>query len=179
MFQWLLLLLCVSSVQVFSQTYLNIKKYSGTGQYATTDAVRKLTFDASGTVMQISLKSGLVVTDTISQIQRFTYDNSGSGILLPVENAYRSTPAKYELSQNFPNPFNPTTAITFAVPQKGLVTLKVYDILGNTITTLVNEEKPAGQYTKQFDAHNIASGVYFYKLTVGGVSLSKKMLVIK
>ena len=179
MFQFFLFFLCVFTTQVFSQTFLNIKRNDGPGQYSTTDALRKLTFNAAGDSVKITLKTGGVISDPISAIQRFTFDNSGSGVLLPVENAYSQTAKKYDLSQNFPNPFNPTTAIMYAVPEKGFVSLKVYDILGNTIATLVNEEKPAGQYTKQFDAHTIASGVYFYKLTVGGVSISKKMSVIK
>lgn len=95
-------------------------------------------------------------------------------------------PADYSLSQNFPNPFNPTTTIKYSIPvetghapslQK--VTLKVYDLLGRDVATLVNEEKSAGSYTVEFDASKLASGVYFYKLIAGGFSSTKKMILMK
>lgn len=85
----------------------------------------------------------------------------------------------FTLSQNYPNPFNPSTNISFSIPNSGLVTLKVYDILGNEITTLINEELSAGNYTKTFDATNLSSGVYFYKLNAGKFSETKKMILIR
>ena len=175
----LLLLLSVFSFQVYTQTYLNIKKTDGSKEFSPVSAIRKLTFSANGDVLQIALTSGGIANDSLKSIRKVTFDNTGDGNVLAIPQSLRQTPAKYELSQNYPNPFNPSTIIRFSVPEKQHVSLKVYDVLGNVVTTLVNEEKPSGQYSAMFDARNIASGVYFYKLTVGSVSLSKKMLVIK
>ena len=86
----------------------------------------------------------------------------------------------YSLSQNYPNPFNPSTSIDFSVPQRGLVTLKVYDLLGREVATLVDEELQAGNYKQNFDASKLASGVYIYRITIGRkFSASKKMTLIK
>jgi len=93
---------------------------------------------------------------------------------------------KYELSQNTPNPFNPSTTISFTVPSSTEyysvlqnVTLKVYDILGNEVATLVDENKPAGMYNVQCIMNNASSGVYFYKLKAGSFTETKKMLLMK
>jgi DNA-binding beta-propeller fold protein YncE/fibronectin type 3 domain-containing protein len=86
---------------------------------------------------------------------------------------------KYELGQNYPNPFNPTTTIEYAMPQAGVVTLKVYDVLGREVTTLVNERKAAGNYAVPFNGSGLASGVYFYKLTAGNFTATKKLLLVK
>ncbi|MFZ4592581.1 MAG: T9SS type A sorting domain-containing protein, partial [Ignavibacteria bacterium] len=88
-------------------------------------------------------------------------------------------PAEYSLSQNFPNPFNPTTKISYALSKSGLVTLRVYDILGKEVAMLVNEVKNAGNYTVDFSASNFTSGVYFYKIESNGFSDIRKMMLIK
>ena len=85
----------------------------------------------------------------------------------------------FSLSQNYPNPFNPSTKISYSIKEEGLVTLKVYDILGTEITTLVNENKPAGNYEAEFDASQLPSGMYIYKLQSGSFSDVKKMLLTK
>ena len=85
----------------------------------------------------------------------------------------------YKLEANYPNPFNPSTAISFSIPERAKVNLTVYDILGNEIATLINEEKEGGNYTINFDASDLTSGIYFYRLTSGGISQSRKMLLIK
>ena len=96
----------------------------------------------------------------------------------------------FELSQNYPNPFNPTTKIKYSVPGVGtsflsasggmkFVKLIIYDILGNEIATLVNEQKPAGNYEVEFDGSNLSSGIFFYKLTAGDFVLTKKMILLK
>jgi len=93
------------------------------------------------------------------------------------------TPEKFRLSQNYPNPFNPGTRIKYALSNRQFVSLKVYDVLGNEVATLVNEEKPAGEYEVEFNpASSIkypASGVYFYQLKAGDFIQTKKMLLIK
>ncbi|MFA7362038.1 MAG: T9SS type A sorting domain-containing protein [Candidatus Kapaibacterium sp.] len=96
-----------------------------------------------------------------------------------VGNENTTMPTVYSLSQNYPNPFNPTTKINFALPKQGLVTLKIYDILGREVRTLVNEVKAAGSYTVDFNASEFSSGVYFYRLQSQGFTDIKKMMLIK
>ena len=88
-------------------------------------------------------------------------------------------PEKFILFQNYPNPFNPSTTINFYVPNTSFVNLKVYNVLGNELATLVNGEKPAGNYEVQFDATEISSGIYFYKLQAGSFSNTRKMALLK
>jgi hypothetical protein len=88
-------------------------------------------------------------------------------------------PKTYNLFQNYPNPFNPATTIKFQIPMRGWVTLKVYDILGREVTTLVNENKIEGFYNITFDASRFASGVYVYQLRVNDYVSSKKMILLK
>uniref|UniRef100_A0A7V3E8M7 T9SS type A sorting domain-containing protein n=1 Tax=Ignavibacterium album TaxID=591197 RepID=A0A7V3E8M7_9BACT len=85
----------------------------------------------------------------------------------------------FYLDQNYPNPFNPTTVISWQSPVGSHQTLKVYDVLGNEVATLVNEYKEAGRHKVEFDASKLASGVYIYKLTAGSFTSSKKMMVVK
>ncbi len=86
---------------------------------------------------------------------------------------------RYSLKQNYPNPFNPTTMISWQSPQSGRQTLKVYNILGKEVATLVNEFRSAGNYEVNFDAGNLSSGVYFYKLQAGSFVETKKMILVK
>ena len=88
-------------------------------------------------------------------------------------------PLTYKLEQNYPNPFNPSTIIRFAVPERTRVLIKVYDILGGEITTLVTEEFDAGWYEKTFDASTLSTGVYIYRIQAGSYVNTKKMLMIK
>lgn len=86
---------------------------------------------------------------------------------------------EYTLSQNYPNPFNPTTTITYQIPQTEFVTIKVYDILGSEVATLVNEEKPAGSYEVKFEGSGLTSGMYFYHLKAGEYNETRKMVFLK
>ncbi len=88
-------------------------------------------------------------------------------------------PAKYELAQNYPNPFNPTTVINYSIPQKGYVSLKVYNLLGREVATLIAGVQEAGNYSAPFDGTGLASGVYFYRLQAGSVSITKKLVLMK
>ncbi len=175
----LLALIVLSVLSLHAQTFMNIRNYNGTGQYSVTSGIRKVTFNKKGNVMQVQLASGGVVSDSTFAIRKITFDNNGYGTILPVGNEYKSVDVKYDLSQNYPNPFNPSTQISYSIAAYGKVTLKVFDVLGKEVATLVNQEKPAGQYSVKFDVGNIASGLYFYKLSAGSVSLVKKMLVLK
>jgi hypothetical protein len=92
-----------------------------------------------------------------------------------------NVPLEYKLGQNYPNPFNPSTTIEYSVPQNSFVTLKVYDISGKEVATLVNTETSAGNYSLNFnaDVYHLSSGIYFYKLTAGNEVAVKKLLLIK
>ncbi|MCW8810914.1 MAG: T9SS type A sorting domain-containing protein [Ignavibacteriaceae bacterium] len=90
-----------------------------------------------------------------------------------------SAPVEFSLEQNFPNPFNPSTSIQYAISGKQFVSLKIYDLLGSEITTLVNEEKPIGKYEVEFNATGLPSGIYFYKLQAGDFIQTKKMILMK
>lgn len=122
--------------------------------------------DESGMRINANLKSGEEITISHISINKLTV----SGELVP---------AKYELEQNYPNPFNPATTIKYSIAKQSNVTLKVYDMLGSEIATLVNEEKPAGVYEINFNASNLASGIYFYKIQAGSFIETKKMLMLK
>ncbi len=88
-------------------------------------------------------------------------------------------PSEFSLAQNYPNPFNPSSIIEFKLASRQFITLKVYDILGKEIKTLVNEERPAGSYSVLFNAAGISSGVYFYKIQAGKFSETKKMILLR
>lgn len=99
--------------------------------------------------------------------------------LTAVKNVNGKVPYNFKLDQNYPNPFNPSTKIGFALPKAGNVELKVYDILGKEVATLVNDFRQAGSYEITFDASKLTSGLYFYKLTTGSFSSVRKMMLVK
>ncbi len=108
---------------------------------------------------------------------QFDVSTSIINLVTSVENG--GIPTEFELSQNYPNPFNPTTSIKFAIPQNDFVSIKVYDILGNEIAVLVNEELNAGFYNINFDASNLVSGLYIYRIQSNNFVDVKKMLLVK
>ncbi|HZW39093.1 MAG TPA: T9SS type A sorting domain-containing protein [Ignavibacteriaceae bacterium] len=83
------------------------------------------------------------------------------------------------LQQNYPNPFNPSTKIKYTLPKQGLVNIKIYDVLGNEIMNLVNEEKLSGKYEVEFDGSSLSSGIYFYQIQSGEFLDTKKMVLMK
>jgi hypothetical protein len=101
------------------------------------------------------------------------------GDVSPVIEDVNTTVNSYSLSQNYPNPFNPSTTIKWQQPEVGFVTLKIYDVLGNEVITLVNEELTAGKHETVFDATRFSSGVYFYQLNAGNYIEAKKMLLLR
>ena len=121
-----------------------------------------------GDTLYLYTQKGLSVFDTI-RVHGLTVD----------VNEVPNTPASYYLSQNYPNPFNPSTKINYSIAAAGIVTIKIYNILGREISTLVNEEKSAGKYEVNFNASALASGVYFYQIKAGGFVSSKKMILLK
>jgi Secretion system C-terminal sorting domain len=85
----------------------------------------------------------------------------------------------YSLNQNYPNPFNPSTIINYSVPKESFVKIKVFDLLGREVKTLINENKTAGNYSVNFNAKNLSSGIYFYTIKAGSFVQTKKMVLLK
>ncbi|MFA6995576.1 MAG: T9SS type A sorting domain-containing protein [Patescibacteria group bacterium] len=112
--------------------------------------------------------------NNFAQIIKYSIDGVTS-----VERENSEIPTDFSLSQNYPNPFNPTTTISFSVPTSGQVSLKIYDLLGREVSTLVNEELSAGVYNTKFDASQLSSGIYVYRLTAPNFISSKKMMLVK
>ncbi|MBK7380941.1 MAG: T9SS type A sorting domain-containing protein [Ignavibacteriales bacterium] len=113
----------------------------------------------------------------------FTYDPNGNVITTQCESAEVLTKEEIEINdynlEAYPNPFNPTTTISFSLPETGYTSLKVYDILGNEVANLVNEVKDAGIFEVQFVASGLSTGMYLYKLQSGNYAITKKMILIK
>jgi len=128
-----------------------------------------------------------VTANTISLIVASGYNGTAavtntqiySENLLGVNIISTGVPSKYSLAQNYPNPFNPSTKINFAIKSNGNVTMKIYNILGKEVATVVNEYKTAGTYSVDFNATNLASGIYFYKIQSGSFTDTKKMVLVK
>jgi hypothetical protein len=107
------------------------------------------------------------------------FDTASNCMVTSIGNLQNELPKCYYLSQNYPNPFNPVTKISYEIPKSGLVTLKVYDILGKEIATLVNEVKNPGSFVVDFNGSSLSSGIYFYRLESNGFVSTKKMMLIK
>jgi hypothetical protein len=136
-----------------------------------------------------------IVVDTLYSVGNSTNDdgnpqpgdewNFGENIIvtvidMPVNVENKNLqPETFVLYQNYPNPFNPSTNFRFRIADFGFVSLKVYDVLGNEVATLVNEEKPAGEYEIEFSGKGLTSGIYFYNLSTRGFSETKKMILMK
>lgn len=96
-----------------------------------------------------------------------------------MDETINTIPEVFALEQNYPNPFNPSTKISYSIPTEGNVELKIYDILGNEVATLVNEVKAPGYYSADFNASSLASGVYVYTIRANNFVQTKKMLLMK
>ncbi len=132
-----------------------------------TNSGTQVTVNAADTT---SPNTGVIPVDGISFII--------SGVT-GVKQADNNIPQNFLLEQNYPNPFNPSTQISYSIPSTEKVTLKVYDELGKEVSTLVNQEQAAGNYTVDFDASQFASGVYFYRIHAGNIIQMKKMILMK
>ena len=95
------------------------------------------------------------------------------------QSSNRDVPKDFALEQNYPNPFNPSTRIKFQVPSSGFMSLRMYDVLGREVATLVNEELKAGSHEATFDATGLASGVYYYQLRAGEFTQTKRLLLLR
>jgi len=126
----------------------------------------KVNIDLFGNVIVTGASDGDYITIKYSQT-------------ISIQQLSTELPEQFSLYQNYPNPFNPTTKIKFDIEKAGIIKLKVFDILGKEIATLVNESLNSGSYETEFDGSNIMSGVYFYKLETDNFSEVKRMILTK
>jgi hypothetical protein len=104
---------------------------------------------------------------------------TNGGITSVKEENLSNISSEFTISQNYPNPFNPTTTIKYSVSKQSIVAIKVYDVLGREIETLVNDEKSTGNYKVEFDASKLTSGIYFYRMQAGDFVETKKIILMK
>ncbi len=137
--------------------------------------IEKWTTDATARYIRLTgTKRGTEWGYSIYEFEVFNIDSLSS-----INDDKENLPLQFSLSQNYPNPFNPSTTISYQLPKNGFVTLKIYDVLGREVSTLVNEYKSAGNYKLNFDASNLSSGVYIYTISSADNLLSKKMILIR
>ena len=137
--------------------------------------VRAFSFRATGS--DSTLYGGVGTTAASFTAGQGCYEYSWQLVGIKPQNG--TVPTSFNLYQNFPNPFNPTTVIQYDIPKASFVTLTVYDMSGKVIGTLVNEQKQAGTYQVSYNASSLSSGVYFYKITAGSFVSTKKMILVK
>jgi len=109
----------------------------------------------------------------------WTYWTDSTKAIVTGVNDKTPQPLAFSLEQNYPNPFNPTTKIKYSIPRRSNLTLKIYNVLGQEVATLVNEAKPAGSYEINWNANKCASGIYFYQIKSGEFIKTKKMILLK
>lgn len=129
-------------------------------------------------IFGITVATG-ATADTITVGSNFLVDDLDFDMVAGIDNKHSALPITFALEQNFPNPFNPSTTIEFSIPQVSAVRLIVFNSLGQEVETLINREMSAGMHQVSFDASQLPSGVYFYKIEAGGFLASKKMILIK
>jgi len=143
----------------------------------------RLTIDAAVSYLPSVAVSGPVVhvawEDSRDGNSEIYYKREPTGNPTGIKNTNSEIPSKYSLHQNYPNPFNPSTTIQYAIPKGGLVKLVVFDALGSEVETLVNESLQPGKYEIEFDGSNFSSGVYYYRLFVGDIMETKRMVLMK
>lgn len=150
--------------KIFEQYDLSSPRYSLTEDIGLDSLIYSFDFGYTEFILKGCIIDGVVYGDTN---------------IVDVENEKSITPIQFSLSQNYPNPFNPNTTIRFQIPERTFVTLKIYDILGKEVATLVNEEKSAGEYEVEFSGNNFTSGLYFYQLKARNYIETKKMILLK
>lgn len=142
-----------------------------------------ISFYLTGLLPGDKIKLRATITDTSIFFNTAHYPETGfviMNILPPVQSVDNGDKRLvYELAQNYPNPFNPITRIRYQIPEPSLVTVKVYDVLGNEIASLLREEKIAGSYEIEFNGSSLTSGIYYYRITAGSFSQTKKMILLK
>lgn len=119
------------------------------------------------------------ISNSLGQIVVVEYVNGSVQLVTDVTEQGNQIPSEYNLSQNYPNPFNPSTMIKYSIPKEGMVTLKVFDMLGKEVATLVNKYQTPGNYSVSFNASNLPSGVYIYKIESNNFNAVKKLMLLK
>lgn len=135
---------------------------------------KDITIDPGSNAISLYVNHGNNPNNGVLVSQQLTAPENTTGVKEGEE-----TPARFALEQNYPNPFNPSTSIDFALAHQEHVKLEVFNVLGQKVATLVNETRPAGTYVEKFNGSGLASGIYFYRMTAGGLTFLKKMLMIK
>ena len=175
----LIIILNLISITVFCQDYLNVHLTSTT-KYDLLDDISKVTFNAEGTVINFDLTNGGIDSENLDDVLKITFDSEALGdVPLPVELQNFRAPSSFRIHNNYPNPFNPSTTLSYEIAEQGQTTMIVYDILGNEVEILVNANQEPGRYELKFDGSQFASGVYFCKFTSGSHTKIIKMLLVK
>ena len=172
----LLYLLLFTINAIWSQTQLKNSIIANGGQAVNSEGNRIVGTIGQALIGRINNQSNSMKVGFWEQVGSLITDVDAIDIKL--------LPNQFYLYQNYPNPFNPSTKIRYTIPAVGtslmkFVQLKVYDVLGNEVTTLVNEEKPTGYYEVNFNASQLASGIYFYKIQAGSFVSTKKMILLR
>lgn len=158
--------------------YLIYRDESGFGNFTHIDNLDNSTFSYTDNSVVMSEPGQVIYYKVKAFGKEFT--NTVSTTVIPYKKGTGlGKVLTYSLSQNYPNPFNPNSAIYYSVKDAGLVSLKVFDILGSEVADLVNSTKEPGNYEVSFDASNLPSGIYIYTIQVNGFTDSKKMLLLK
>jgi len=166
----------ISCGNIGSNYYLSAPSGYASYKWSTGDTTMTIPMTSPGTYyVFVPYGSGGYISSERIKISRMV-DICSQVTSIQTEN---SIPYKYEIYQNYPNPFNPSTVIIFQIPKAGHVLLKIYDVMGREVQTIINENLNPGKYETTFDGHSLPSGVYFYKITTKNFSETKKMLMIK
>jgi uncharacterized delta-60 repeat protein len=179
-----------SSSSLLGQSTFAIARFDSNGTKDSTFGTNGTVTTTFGSDMNVSDAAMSIALQTDGKILAGGYSQIASGSTVFVLARYltsnmtginedKSLPKSFALEQNYPNPFNPSTTIKYSIPKFGLVTIKIYDILGREVTTLINEEKNAGNYSVEFNASMLASGVYLYRISAGSFEETKKLVLIK
>ncbi len=145
------------------------------------NVIKSILLQNDGNIIAAGYSANSDSSNVVSVVARYLGNNQTTSF---AENRIKEIPSSFNLFQNYPNPFNPNTKIRYTIPSVGtslmkFVQLKIYDILGREVTTLVNENQQPGNYEVTFNTTNLSSGVYLYKLTAGSFSATKKMILLK
>jgi photosystem II stability/assembly factor-like uncharacterized protein len=144
------------------------------------------TLDTGRTWTEVPTPNGAVIYDLVFTDSLHGYAVGDDGVILKyvpqpadVNDSLTTAASSYSLSPNFPNPFNPATQINYSIPTREFVSIKVFDLLGREVGVLVSEEKPAGEYSTEFDATGVPSGVYLCRMQAGALTLTRKIVLIR
>jgi hypothetical protein len=155
-------------------------KFGGSGIFRSYDEGLSWEDFSDGLPFLNSIEKLIIYSDKIiAATSDSLWERDTSEVITVSEIQNKIIPGACELYQNYPNPFNPSTKISYSIPELSFVRLKVYDVLGNEMATLVNEEKPAGNYLTEFFALDLPSGTYFCRLTANKFSETRKMILMK